>query len=111
MVAHVVAAPPVGRLFTRLASMFPEKEDSVTPPCVEATHAGLFARVVQSAVGAEGKFATREASMFPEKEDSVTPPCVEATHAGLFARVVHSAVPPLGKFVTYYYYKKTRATF
>ena len=81
MVAHVVAATPVGRLFTRLASIFPEDEDSVTPPCVEATHSGLFASVVQSAVPPLCKFVTREASMFLENEDSVTPPCVEATHA------------------------------
>ena len=73
MFVQVVAAPRVGRLFTRLASIFPENEDSVTPPCVDATHAGLFARVVQSAVPPLGKFVTREASMFPENEDSVTP--------------------------------------
>ena len=74
MVAHVVAAPPVGKLFIRLTSKFPENEDKVSPPCVDATHAGLLASVVQSAVGVEGKFVTREASMFPENEDSVTPP-------------------------------------
>ena len=43
---HVVAAPPVGKLFIRLASRFPENEDKVIPPCVDATHAGLFASVV-----------------------------------------------------------------
>ncbi len=56
---HVVAAPPEGKLFTRRASIFPENDDSVTPPCEDATHAGLFASVVQSAAEAEGKFVTR----------------------------------------------------
>ncbi len=72
--------------------MFPEKPDNVTDDCADATHAGLFASVVQFAVGVEGKFVTREASMFPEKPVNVTDDCADATHAGLFASVFQSGV-------------------
>jgi hypothetical protein len=67
---------------------------------MDATHAGLFARVVQSAAEDEGKFETREASMFPENPVNVTHDWVDSTHAGLFARVVQSAVGAEGKCVT-----------
>ena len=100
MFAHVVAAPPVGKLFIRLASKFPEKEDNDTLPCVEATHAGLFANDVQSVARAEGKFVTRDASIFPENPANVTDDCVEATHDGLFKSVFQSGVGATGKFVT-----------
>ena len=66
IVDHVVAAPP-------------ENEDNVTLYCVDATHASLFASVVQSAVPPLGKFVMRLESKCPENEDSVTPPCVVAT--------------------------------
>ena len=78
-----------GKFVTRDASKFQLNDDNVTPPCVDATHVGLFNSVVQSAVGALGKFVTRDASMFPLNEDNVTPPCVDVTHAGLFARLSH----------------------
>ena len=55
---------------------------------MDATHAGLFASVVQSAVPPLDKFVIRLESIFPENEDNVTPPCVDATHADLFASVV-----------------------
>ncbi len=40
------AVPPLGKLFIPLASIFPENEDSTTPPCVDATHVGLFVNVL-----------------------------------------------------------------
>ena len=86
MFAQVGVAPPVGKLFMRLASRFPENEDNVTPPCVDATHDGLFASVVHSAVPPLGKYVIRLESKFPENDGSVTPPCVDATHTCRFIR-------------------------
>jgi len=50
MLARVVAVPPVGKLFTRLASIFPRNEAHVTLDCVDAIHVGFFASVVKAAV-------------------------------------------------------------
>jgi hypothetical protein len=83
--------PPLGRLFILLESKFPENDDKATPPCVDATHAGLFANVFQSTVPPLGRLFILLESKFPENDDNATPPCVDATHDG--------TVPPLGKFV------------
>ena len=101
IVAHVVAAPSVGKLFIRLETKFPENEDSVTPHCVDAPHDDLFANVFQSVVPPLGKFIIRLESTFSEIVDNLTPPFVDAAHDDLFANVVQSAIPPQGKFVIY----------
>ena len=67
---------------TREASIFPENEDSVTPPFVDETYAGLFTSVVQSAVPPLGKFVIRLASKFPENEDNATSDCCIVTQSG-----------------------------
>jgi hypothetical protein len=62
-------------------------------------HVGLFASVLESAVGAKGKFLIREASIFPGNPVNVTDDCIDDTHVGLFASVFQSAVGAEGKLL------------
>ena len=57
----------MGKLFTRLASMFPENPFNKTDDYVDEAHEGLFVSVFQSIVPPLGRFGIREASKISRK--------------------------------------------